>query len=87
MNVYIVSELCTGEDFFEKFMTVSSLDEHTVSILIKQIVEALNYCQEKGNFRKVLRPESFKFESKEDNAKLKLVDLGLSRLFGDQGKH
>jgi serine/threonine protein kinase len=85
LNVYIVIELCTGNDLFEKFMSVSSLDEYTVSTLVKQMVEALNCCQEKGNFRKVLRPESFKFESKEENAKLKLVDLDLSRLLEDKG--
>lgn len=84
MNVYIVSELCTGDDLFERFMNTPSFDEHTVATLIKQMVEALNYCWKEDNHRQVLRPESFRFASKEDET-LKLVDLGISQLFEDQG--
>lgn len=83
-NTYVVSELCMGEDLFERLMDLPNIDEHTVAMILKQMVEALSACWEKGNYRKVLRPESFKFDSREENAVLKLVDFGFSRLFEDQ---
>lgn len=82
-NLYIVMDLCTGGELFDKISSVGSFNEHDAANLFKQMMNAVNYCTTKKICHKDLKPENFMFASKDPGATLKLIDFGLSQIFED----
>ena len=44
---YIVTELLTGGEIYQKIVEEAKLSENLTSTLIKQAFQALNYCHQK----------------------------------------
>ena len=42
--IYLVTELCTGGELFDKIIKEEMFNEKYAAKLFKQILEALNYC-------------------------------------------
>jgi calcium-dependent protein kinase len=54
----IIQEMCTGGELFEKLTKLKKFDEsHSIEI-IKRILNAINYCHEKGIVHRDLKPEN-----------------------------
>jgi serine/threonine protein kinase len=50
--------MCTGGELFEKLTKLKKFDEsHSIEI-IKRILNAINYCHEKGIVHRDLKPEN-----------------------------
>ena len=82
-NFYLVMELCTGGELFEKIQNAGQFPEKDAKAIFKQVMSALSYCHGKKIVHRDLKPENFVFESKNQNATLKLIDFGLSKMYED----
>jgi len=81
-NVYLIMELCTGGELFDRITECGSFTEKYAAKIFKQILLAIKYCHQNNVCHRDLKPENFLFESKEgDN--LKIIDFGLSKIFSD----
>lgn len=75
---YIVTELCTGGELFDKIMEEKLFDEQKAAETIRQVLQAVNYCHKNNIVHRDLKPENILYESRQPNALLKVVDFGTS---------
>jgi len=80
---YIVMELCSGGELFDRIVEVGSLTESQVAVLMRQIACTILYLHGEGIVHRDLKPDNFVFASKGplESTPLKLIDFGLSRRF------
>ncbi len=79
--VYLVLELCTGGELYDRIVSNHYYDENDARVIFKQIINAIYYCHINGVCHRDLKPENFMMISKEDPFTLKMIDFGLSRTF------
>jgi calcium-dependent protein kinase len=82
--LHLITELCTGGELFDRIIaktqsTVGHFSEHDAASLVRDILDAINYCHEKGIVHRDLKPENFLFLTEDDDAPVKIIDFGLSR--------
>eukprot|EP00913_Durusdinium_trenchii_P031564 g29556.t1 len=92
---YLVMELCTGGELFERIVAESekhdgarAFDERGAATYMQQILGAMSYLH-KNNFAvegfiviqcvKDIKPENFLMQNKEANAEIKVIDFGLAK--------
>ena len=83
---YIVMQYCKGGTLFSRIKTRNKFSEREAAIILKQILRAVRYLHTKGICHRDIKPENFLFSSNEENAKLKLIDFGLSHKNGGWSK-
>jgi len=79
-NVYLVTELCTGGELFDRIVQAEFFTEAVAARVFRQILQALNYCHSLNIVHRDLKPENFLFVSEDDDADLKIIDFGLSKI-------
>lgn len=79
-NVYLVTELCTGGELFDRIIKEEYFNEKKAARIFKQILQALNYCHSMNIVHRDLKPENFLFVSPDENSDLKIIDFGLSKI-------
>jgi calcium-dependent protein kinase len=86
-NVYLIMELCSGGELFDKIIEAGHFTEVQVAILMQQIIRAIYYMHENKVCHRDLKPENFLFMTKDniDKNLLKIIDFGLSCKF-EQGQ-
>ncbi|KAG5188797.1 kinase-like domain-containing protein [Tribonema minus] len=83
-NFYMVMELCTGGELFDRIVTKEHYSEREARDCIRSIVEALKYCHDLGIVHRDLKPENLLYSDyDESKAVLKLADFGLAQLLND----
>ncbi|KRX04829.1 Protein kinase-like domain [Pseudocohnilembus persalinus] len=75
---YIVTELCTGGELFDKIMEEKQFSEQKSADIFKQILQAVNYCHKNNILHRDLKPENILFESSKQGSLLKICDFGTS---------
>ena len=82
-SMYIVMELLSGQDMF-KWLDKRDfkLPEDKVKNIAHKIATALYYMHSFGIAHRDLKPENILMTSTRDDADLKLVDFGLSKMIG-----
>ncbi|CAD8109050.1 unnamed protein product [Paramecium sonneborni] len=78
---YIVTELCTGGELFDKIRQEGSFSEKKAADIMKQILSAINYCHDEKIVHRDLKPENLLYESEKENSMLKIIDFGTSKEF------
>lgn len=78
---YIVTELCTGGELFDKIIEERSFDERKTAETMRQILQAVNYCHKNNIVHRDLKPENILYESAKAGALLKVVDFGTSMAY------
>ncbi|CAD8079716.1 unnamed protein product [Paramecium primaurelia] len=78
---YIVTELCTGGELFDKIRAEGSFSEKKASEIMKQILSAVHYCHDEKIVHRDLKPENLLYESEKENSLLKIIDFGTSKEF------
>ncbi|KAL5013464.1 hypothetical protein ScPMuIL_007734 [Solemya velum] len=78
-HVYLVMELVTGGELFDRIVEKGSYTEKDASHLIKQVLEAVNYMHERGVVHRDLKPENLLYYSADDDSKIMISDFGLSK--------
>lgn len=78
---YIVIELCSGGELFDKILNESKFDERKAAKTMEQILSAVNYCHKNKVVHRDLKPENILYDTKKPDAVLKIVDFGTSVVF------
>jgi calcium-dependent protein kinase len=86
--LYIVMELCSGGDLFERTKAAAPFSEADAAIIIRQVLRCVNYLHERGICHRDLKLENFLFTSSADvsKASLKMIDFGLATTCKDGGQ-
>mmetsp|Transcript_6533 Transcript_6533/g.15987 ORF Transcript_6533/g.15987 Transcript_6533/m.15987 type:complete len:514 (+) Transcript_6533:81-1622(+) len=82
-NIYLVMELCTGGELFDKIISMGTFTEVQVAVLMQQLLRAIFYMHSNCIAHRDLKPENFLFADKEpvENSTLKVIDFGLASRF------
>ena len=76
-------ELCEGGELFDRIIDTGIFSEKEALHIFTQIMLAINYCHSNKICHRDLKPENFLFLTKAKDSPLKVIDFGLSRVFGD----
>jgi calcium-dependent protein kinase len=59
----MVIDYCTGGELFDRMIQVDHYSEKDAAVLMKQIMQAVNYLHSKGIVHRDLKPDNFLFET------------------------
>ena len=83
-KLFIVSELCTGGELFDRIIEVKYFTETVASHIMKQIFSAIAFCHSNNIIHRDLKPENILIESQEERKKeffnIKIIDFGTSEI-------
>jgi len=81
-KLYIISELCTGGELFDKIHKEKSFSERVAGHIMKQIFSAVNFCHNNKVIHRDLKPENILIETQKEEKKeffhIKIIDFGTS---------
>lgn len=77
---YLIMELVTGGELFDRIVEKGSYTEKDASGLIRQILEAVDYMHEQGVVHRDLKPENLLYYSPDEDSKIMISDFGLSKM-------
>lgn len=83
---YLVTELCTGGELFDRLSKDDIMDEKDSANIMKQLLSAIVYCHSKNVVHRDLKPENLLLESPDDNTRIKVIDFGTSQIFNPTKK-
>ncbi|CAM9571757.1 unnamed protein product, partial [Scytosiphon promiscuus] len=79
--LYMVMELCTGGELFDRIVMKDHYTENEARDCIIQVTQAILYCHQNGIVHRDLKPENLLYSDfDEEKAVLKLADFGLAKL-------
>jgi len=78
-HVYLVMELVTGGELFDRIVEKGSYTEKDASYLIKQVLKAVDFMHDKGVVHRDLKPENLLYYSPDEDSKIMISDFGLSK--------
>jgi serine/threonine protein kinase len=84
-NIFMVMEFCTGCNIIGRSLRESNSylfkpkSEHDAAQIIGKLLSAIRYLHDHHIIHGEIRPENICYESADDDAEIKLVDLGMSR--------
>lgn len=83
-NFFIINELCTGGELFDKIIEVKYFSERVAANIMLQLFSAVNFCHENKVIHRDLKPENILIETQEQKHKeffhIKVIDFGTSDL-------
>ncbi|GMR45400.1 hypothetical protein PMAYCL1PPCAC_15595 [Pristionchus mayeri] len=77
--VYLVMELVTGGELFDRIVAKGSYTEKDASNLIKQVLAAVQYMHDNGVVHRDLKPENLLYFNSDEDSKIMISDFGLSK--------
>lgn len=83
---YIVTELLTGGELFEKIVNNKNYNEAIAAKYMKELLSAIAYCHAHNIVHRDLKPENLLFETHADDSPLKVIDFGTSQFFNQEKK-
>ena len=86
-HISLIMEHCTGGELFKRILQRAEQDqaftEKEAAVIFKQLMSAVSYCHSQGICHRDLKPENILFLNNEPNSPIKIVDFGLSKIFGE----
>jgi len=79
-KVYLVMELVTGGELFDRIVEKGSYTEKDAADLIKQVLSAVAYMHSEGVVHRDLKPENLLYHSTDEDSKIMISDFGLSKM-------
>jgi len=83
-KLYLVMELVTGGELFDKIVEKGSYTESEASTLVKKIVSAVEYLHSIDIVHRDLKPENLLLKRADDDLEVAIADFGLSKIIGQQ---
>jgi serine/threonine protein kinase len=81
-NYYIVSEVLKGGELFKRIIEAKCFTEQQASIIVKQIMEGLNYMHQQMVTHRDLKPENILLVSNDPyDLSIRIADLGFAQKF------
>jgi len=81
-KLYMVLELLTGGELFDRIVAKGSYSEKEASLLIRDIAGAIKYLHSIGVVHRDLKPENLLYLSPKPDSLIKITDFGLAKLKG-----
>ena len=76
---YIVTQLATGGELFDRIIQQGRFTEHDASLVIVEILEAIQYLHDKHIVHRDLKPENILYLSPEPTSNVVLADFGIAK--------
>jgi len=83
-KLYLVMELVTGGELFDKIVEKGSYTESEASQLVRKIVSAVDYLHNLGIVHRDLKPENLLLKRADNDLEIAIADFGLSKIVGQQ---
>ncbi|KAI1402397.1 calcium/calmodulin-dependent protein kinase 1 [Hypoxylon fuscum] len=77
---YIVTELATGGELFDRICEQGKFTEKDASQTIKQVLGAVDYLHNRNVVHRDLKPENLLYLSKDPDSDLVLADFGIAKM-------
>ncbi|KAI0200300.1 calcium/calmodulin-dependent protein kinase [Astrocystis sublimbata] len=77
---YIVTELATGGELFDRICEKGKFTEKDASQTIKQVLGAVDYLHDKNVVHRDLKPENLLYQTKQPDSDLVLADFGIAKM-------
>ncbi|KAL8403036.1 hypothetical protein RB594_008337 [Gaeumannomyces avenae] len=81
---YIVTELATGGELFDRICEQGKFTEKDASQTIKQVLGAVDYLHSKNVVHRDLKPENLLYLSKAPDSDLVLADFGIAKMLDNK---
>jgi serine/threonine protein kinase len=78
-HLYMVMELLTGGELFERIIERKSFSERQASNIIKDVLHSINYLHNIGIVHRDLKPENLIFLDHSEASPIKITDFGLAK--------
>ena len=78
-NIYIVTELVSGGELFDRIVRKSYYSEKDARDLIRIFLKTMAYVHEQGVVHRDLKPENLLLVSNDDDSDIKIADFGLAK--------
>jgi len=83
----LIMEYCSGGELCDRILKKAEKDqaytEKEAVLIFKQIMTAVSYCHAQGICHRDLKPENILFLNEKEDSPIKIVDFGLSKIFGE----
>ncbi|KND03276.1 CAMK/CAMK1 protein kinase [Spizellomyces punctatus DAOM BR117] len=79
-HVYLVTQLATGGELFDRIFTKGSYTEKDASALVRQLLTAIAYLHDMDIVHRDLKPENLLFKDQAEDSELMIADFGLSKM-------
>ncbi|KAM3143589.1 hypothetical protein pb186bvf_004351 [Paramecium bursaria] len=80
-NIYLIMDLAEGGSLYSEMKNKNNLySRASVQLIMKQILDGLNYMHSKNIMHRDLKPENILFIQKDDISTLKIADFGLATI-------
>jgi serine/threonine protein kinase len=86
-RMYIVMELVTGGELFDRIIARQHFSENDARDLIHVLIETIRHMHSYGIVHRDLKPENILFQTSAPDAPIKIADFGLAKLYqpSDEG--
>lgn len=83
-KLYLVMELVSGGELFDRIVEKGSYTEKDASVLIRKVIDAIHYLHGKGIVHRDLKPENLLYSLEDGgDTEIKIADFGLAKIAGD----
>uniref|UniRef100_A0A4W4DWY3 Protein kinase domain-containing protein n=1 Tax=Electrophorus electricus TaxID=8005 RepID=A0A4W4DWY3_ELEEL len=79
-HYYLIMQLVSGGELFDRILDRGTYSEKDASLVIRQVLEGVNYLHNNGIVHRDLKPENLLYYSQDDNSKIMISDFGLSKM-------
>ena len=86
-HLYIVTELCTGGELFDKIIEKKRFSETEASQIMEQMLSAVVFCHKAGIVHRDLKPENTLYATKKPDSIIRVIDFGTSIQVGPHQLH
>ncbi|KAJ7317154.1 hypothetical protein JRQ81_003316 [Phrynocephalus forsythii] len=81
-QLYLVMQLVSGGELFDRIVEKGFYTERDASQLIRQILDAVKFLHDLGVVHRDLKPENLLYYSLDEDSKIMISDFGLSKIEG-----
>lgn len=85
-HIYLVMELLQGGDLFQRIEEKEYYKERDAAVLMKKLLEALDFMHSKGIMHRDIKLENLLLPSAKNNVDVKIADFGLAMVVS-QGEY
>ncbi|CAD8063279.1 unnamed protein product [Paramecium primaurelia] len=83
-KLYIVLELMTGGELFDRIVEKELYNEKEAADVIRPVVDAIRYCHSMGVVHRDLKPENILYTTPDPDATVKISDFGVAKVISDE---
>lgn len=80
---YLVFPLCTGGELYEHIIRKGHFTEHDAAVILRDLISGLDALHKHDILHLDIKPENILFDSMGEDARIKITDFGLSKIFTD----